>query len=172
MASVHLDPPKRSPFWYCAYRCANGERRFRSTREKDQSRAKLICKAWAEAERATSNNYPSPSSSSNSGKSTRVYFARSGNQIKIGAATNPQRRIESFRTARPGIKLLGHVAGGREVENRLHRQFSKDCLGGEWFCLTPELKPRALQARQGALDSLGESRSGPAQPIAVKVKFA
>jgi len=65
----------------------------------------------------------------------RVYFARSGNQVKIGSAFNPPRRVESFRTARPGIKLLGHVAGGRKLETQLHmyakpnndRQ-SRDCF--------------------------------------------
>jgi hypothetical protein len=32
------------------------------------------------------------------------------------------------------------VAGGRSLERQLHKQFSKDCLGGEWFRLTSELK--------------------------------
>jgi hypothetical protein len=128
MASVHLQ--RKSPFWYCAYKCTNGKRQFRSTREKDRGRAEFVCKAWqeAEAEQAPSKSFLSFTSSSNSGKSARVYFASSGELVKIGVAFNPPHRVKSFRTARPDIKLLGHVAGGRKLEAQLHQQFSKDCL--------------------------------------------
>ena len=140
MASLH--PHKKSPFWYCAYKCANGRRRFRSTREKDRGRAELVCKAWdkAEAEQAPSKSFLDFTSSSNSNKPARVYFASSGRLVKIGVAFNPPYRVKSFRAARPDIKLLGHVAGGRKLEAQLHQQFSKNCLEGEWFRLTPKLK--------------------------------
>jgi hypothetical protein len=94
MASLHSS--KGSPFWYCAYRGTNGERRFRSTREKDRARAELICKAWAEAEQVTPKGFLSFNSSSNSNNSPpQVYFAGSGKQVKIGSAVNPPRRVAS-----------------------------------------------------------------------------
>jgi hypothetical protein len=70
----------------------------------------------------------------------RVYFAQSGNQLKIGAAYDPPKRITFLRVARPGIKLLGHIPGGHAVEKQLHRRFSSEHIRGEWFRFTPDLK--------------------------------
>ncbi|PTX96085.1 hypothetical protein DB345_09805 [Spartobacteria bacterium LR76] len=51
MASLHKDPRGRSPFYYGAYRLADGTRRFRSTRMKRKSEAWKVCMAWEEAAR-------------------------------------------------------------------------------------------------------------------------
>jgi hypothetical protein len=133
MASIWRHP--RSQYWTACFRDATGRQRRISTKETDQFKAELICKTWAETEQS-----PSPNLSSRSDKPMRVYFAGSGNQVKIGTSHNPPQRVESFRTARPNIKLLGDVAGGHKLEAQLHKQFAKDCLGGEWFSLTPELE--------------------------------
>jgi hypothetical protein len=76
--------------------------------------------------------------SANSDK--RVYFARSGRQVKIGIATNPRSRVQAMQTARPGIKLLGDISGGRRLEEQLHRRFSEFRITGEWFRLTEEIE--------------------------------
>ena len=62
MASLHKDPRKRSPFWYCSYSAwipvdpatgADGKwtRCFRSTKTKSKAQAEEICRAWEQAAR-------------------------------------------------------------------------------------------------------------------------
>jgi integrase len=48
MASLHRH--QRSPFWYCAYRLADGRRSFKSTECIDRKEAKKVCEALAHAE--------------------------------------------------------------------------------------------------------------------------
>ena len=49
MASLHKDPKKRSPFWYCAYTLEDGSRKYRSTKKKIKNEAMKVCVAWATA---------------------------------------------------------------------------------------------------------------------------
>lgn len=49
MPSLHSDPRKRSPFYYCAYTLADGTRKFRSTKKTKKSEAWKVCQMWAEA---------------------------------------------------------------------------------------------------------------------------
>jgi hypothetical protein len=70
----------------------------------------------------------------------RIYFAQSGNQLRIGLALNPQQRIAHMCTTRPRIKLLGHIPGDHKRLKRLHQRFSPEHIHGEWFRLTPDLK--------------------------------
>src|SRR5262245_60685025 len=44
MASLHKDPRRKSPFWYCAYRLPNGQRTFRSTKLTDRKAADEFCR--------------------------------------------------------------------------------------------------------------------------------
>src|SRR5262245_19324742 len=44
MASLHKDPRRKSPFWYCAYRLPNGKRTFRSTKLTDRKAADEFCR--------------------------------------------------------------------------------------------------------------------------------
>jgi hypothetical protein len=50
VASLHKDPRKKSPFWYCAYRLADGRRAFRSTGKTKKDEAWIVCQALAEME--------------------------------------------------------------------------------------------------------------------------
>src|SRR5258708_5067554 len=52
MASVHRDPRFPRGVWYCSFTTATGRRLMRSTGKKSKTEAKIICEAWAEAERA------------------------------------------------------------------------------------------------------------------------
>jgi integrase len=51
MASIHKDPKKRSPFWYCAYTLPDGTRAFKSTKQKNKSVATEVCAKLARAAR-------------------------------------------------------------------------------------------------------------------------
>jgi integrase len=46
MASLHRDPRGKSPYWYCAYRLADGRRAFRSTRSTTRKEAYAICREF------------------------------------------------------------------------------------------------------------------------------
>jgi len=46
----------------------------------------------------------------------RVYFALSGQEVKIDLAKDPNRRVAGMRSARPDIKLFGHIPGARGLE--------------------------------------------------------
>jgi integrase len=50
VASLHKDPRKKSPFWYCAYRLADGRRAFRSTGKTKKDEAWIVCQALVEME--------------------------------------------------------------------------------------------------------------------------
>ena len=56
MASLHQDPLKRSPYWYCAYTLEDGSRKFRSTRKKNKTEAMKICVGWADGAREAGTN--------------------------------------------------------------------------------------------------------------------
>jgi integrase len=53
MPSLHKDPKKRSPYWYCAYNTRDDAgklvRHFRSTKTADKKEAVQICNVWAKA---------------------------------------------------------------------------------------------------------------------------
>ena len=66
-------------------------------------------------------------------RSGMVYFARSGNRIKIGFSKNPWARVAELRTAAPDIVLLGSVSGTEDDESAFHVRFKSYCVGGEWF---------------------------------------
>lgn len=65
-----------------------------------------------------------------------VYFIRLGNRIKIGTSRNLAARL---RTLQPE-ELLGLLAGGRDVEYRLHVQFAGHRVVGEWFEDCPPIR--------------------------------
>lgn len=51
MASLHKDPRGKSPYWYCAYRAADGRRLFRSTGQEQRSDALEFCLNLEKAEK-------------------------------------------------------------------------------------------------------------------------
>ncbi len=74
-----------------------------------------------------------------------TYFAvdESG-LIKIGRSWNPSARMKQVaRTRGCAVRLIAVVKWGRN-EKPLHRRFSDDALGGEWF--VPSLRLLSLIA--------------------------
>lgn len=65
-----------------------------------------------------------------------VYFvhATESGRIKIGTADDPVRRLATLQTGSPEqLDLIGTLPGGRALEARLHRDFARERLRGEWF---------------------------------------
>jgi integrase len=56
MSSLHRDPRGRSPFWYCAYRRADGRRAFKSTERTDKKEAWKFCQALEHSEEIASGS--------------------------------------------------------------------------------------------------------------------
>jgi hypothetical protein len=78
---------------------------------------------------------PSPS-----GRKGKVYFIRAGDKIKIGFSTRPLDRLKALQTAHPGcLEIIGIMHGAFSLEGRLHEQFSRYRIRGEWFRLSPEI---------------------------------
>lgn len=70
-----------------------------------------------------------------------VYFAKSGDYVKIGFSTKPKWRTDSFLCGNPyGIELLRVVEGTRETETAFHHRFKEYRHRLEWFRLDGELK--------------------------------
>lgn len=74
-------------------------------------------------------------------RSGYVYYAREGQEVKIGYSRNPWSRVNELRTGRPGLALVAVEAGSRELEQQRHQQFAyaRTHAGREWFRLTPDL---------------------------------
>jgi len=69
-----------------------------------------------------------------------VYFAVSGEEVKIGTSNNPPRRVKGMQIVRPDLKLLAYIPGGIETEARLHQRFQKFRIIGECFHLVAEIQ--------------------------------
>lgn len=70
-----------------------------------------------------------------------VYFVCNANKllVKIGTTDRDRlpKRLREMQTGNPEeLYLLGWLAGGDLLEQRLHRQFAADRYRGEWFYLT------------------------------------
>jgi hypothetical protein len=76
-----------------------------------------------------------------------VYYLRYADRVKIGTSARPRQRLAAIRHD----ELLAFEPGGRQLEQRRHREFASLREGGEWFTLTPE-----LAAHIAALRSRGE----------------
>lgn len=82
------------------------------------------------------------------GRKSYVYYARDKDQVKIGVSQNPWARLREFETARPGIMLAAIEPGDHGLEADRHRQFAKDCVGGEWFLWSPEIEALVVEIRK------------------------
>jgi hypothetical protein len=70
-----------------------------------------------------------------------VYFATTGDLVKIGWAVDVPSRIASLNTgnaAKLGVAELCHTYF--EAEAMLHKHFAKDRVRGEWFRFTLEME--------------------------------
>lgn len=77
-----------------------------------------------------------------------VYFARSGNLVKIGHSIQTEKRLAQLRTGSgQRLDLLGTIPGGPAREREIHKQWARLRVPGtEYFRATPDLM--AFIARQ------------------------
>jgi len=55
-----------------------------------------------------------------------VYFVQLGAVIKIGTSRQPKNRVVTFGAYGLPVRVLALEAGGRELEQKLHRRFNTD----------------------------------------------
>ena len=80
-----------------------------------------------------------------------VYFARSGDAVKIGRAADPHQRLRELQTAHPvDLVLVACVATHPELEGAIHDRFLHLRTKGEWFRLAPDLIGFIQAIRRGA----------------------
>lgn len=67
-----------------------------------------------------------------------VYFAESGDLVKIGFSRNP---VERMVTLRPKGTLICVLRGTRKLEKKVHKKFQSHLvMGREWFRNCPEIR--------------------------------
>jgi hypothetical protein len=72
----------------------------------------------------------------------RVYFvqAENGGPIKIGKATDVERRVADLQRTNPfTLRVLAVAEGGSTLETQLHQRFASDRKHNEWFEPSREL---------------------------------
>ena len=72
-----------------------------------------------------------------------VYYLRWADRIKIGTSHRPRQRLAAIRHE----ELLVFEPGGRDVEQRRHREFAALREGGEWFTAAPSLLAHVADLR-------------------------
>lgn len=74
-------------------------------------------------------------------KHDAVYFARRGNDVKIGHSVQPDKRLRGLE-AQGGFRFDEIVVtlGGRALEQRYHRRFAEERHTGEWFTMCDEIR--------------------------------
>lgn len=69
-----------------------------------------------------------------------VYFISNGEFVKIGVASNPEKRLKQLQTANhTKLKLFAFTEGGEVVEKVMHKLFEPLRVRGEWFKLKSPL---------------------------------
>lgn len=97
----------------------------------------------------------------------KIYFIRAGNLVKIGRSVNPGERLKALRSDKKQTiipkevdmseaELIAVFPGGRRVESRLHFEFRRHRVAGEWFRLTREVREFALNRAAGYEQELRE----------------
>ena len=77
-------------------------------------------------------------------KPNDIYFAVSGNYVKIGQTTEIKKRIQTLSVSCPeGIKLIGVIQYGDEKQT--HRDLNHLRIKGEWFKYSPEISKYILE---------------------------
>lgn len=75
------------------------------------------------------------------GKHCWVYFIGCEKHgIKIGVATNVEKRLATLRSCCPiSLKVMATRPGGIDRERAYHKQFAEHRLHGEWFDPHPDI---------------------------------
>lgn len=80
-----------------------------------------------------------------------LYFVRQGEAVKIGRASNVQRRIEELQTASPTpLELLVAVPAHASLEKEYLKRLEPYRLNGEWFLSVPLIERLVISLQDGA----------------------
>jgi hypothetical protein len=95
-----------------------------------------------------------------------IYFARSGDTVKIGRSVDPAQRLRALQLTHAGeLELLAAVAAHVALEGALHKRFAhlRTRPTGEWFRLEPDLVAfiRAIQQGENPVALLFEDALRP-----------
>lgn len=77
---------------------------------------------------------------------SRVYYARLGNRVKIGYTHNVRKRMADLMAE----ELLATERGGLELEAERHKQFAQLRTRGEWFRYEDELVEHVAELHRQA----------------------
>ncbi|MDW9574716.1 hypothetical protein GOB36_26690 [Sinorhizobium meliloti] len=70
-----------------------------------------------------------------------IYVLRSDNLVKIGFSDNLRSRVRAIISSVPvPVEFVGHMPGGKEVEEHLHSIFAASRFSGEWFVESEEMR--------------------------------
>ncbi len=65
----------------------------------------------------------------------KTYLASGSNGLtKIGKAIDIKKRLQTLRSANPGIELIAYC--DENIEHRLHKEYAQKRVEAEWFLLT------------------------------------
>lgn len=81
-----------------------------------------------------------------------IYFIEYAGRIKVGFASNVERRLKEFRTAMPLLVRLGSMEGLRGHERTIHDCLAQYREGGEWFKDCPEVREFLTRAMIDGVD--------------------
>jgi hypothetical protein len=101
-----------------------------------------------------------------------VYFAKSGDAVKIGVSNDVPSRLHALAAGNPDpITLIGSVPGDERVEHAIHARLSAHRIHREWFSDCPDLRDllHELQTSGAGILELGPKpvRSEPSVSAAV-----
>lgn len=134
------DSPETSPV---AVRVATAElARRQSNRDAITARAHAEHQAEIDAFHAAIRETDDARTAARENPGPVVYFVRNeeSGAIKIGTATDPQKRLWGLRTASAAeLTLLATTPGDRVTEHAIHDRFHAQRIRGEWFRPAPEL---------------------------------
>lgn len=97
---------------------------------------------WRANTRARADFPRTPRTRSARASTQVVYFIQcDGGPIKIGVALNVTDRLQTLQCGSPvKLRVIGCLAGGYELEAKLHRRLAAYRLHGEWFVDSPEVR--------------------------------
>jgi len=85
-----------------------------------------------------------------------VYFLWDGSLCKIGHTNNLKTRLSMLSCGNPTLELIGYIESDncKILEQRLHEQYAKKRVKGEWFKITIQQAKQVVEEHCGILDNV------------------
>ena len=92
-----------------------------------------------------------------------------GSRVKIGFSKNPWARLDTLRTAEPGLEILATERGTMQLEKDRHKEFNRERLEGEWFEHSPSLRALVLDLSARDERTVRGSKAGRSTTVVEKI---